>query len=64
VDPEIGGRIMRLFIELNKLGTCVMIATHDQRIMERLPASRIYRLADGKLSVAKPHEFMTEAKRA
>jgi cell division transport system ATP-binding protein len=64
VDPEIGGRIMRLFIELNKLGTCVMIATHDQRIMERLPASRIYRLADGKLSVAKPHEFVTEAKRA
>jgi cell division transport system ATP-binding protein len=64
VDPEIGGRIMRLFIELNKLGTCVMIATHDQRIMERLPASRIYRLADGNLSVAKAHEFMAEAKRA
>ena len=64
VDPEIGGRIMRLFIELNKLGTCVMIATHDTRIMERVPASRIYRLAEGKLTVAKPHEFMAEAKRA
>lgn len=64
VDPEIGGRIMRLFIELNKLGTCVMIATHDTRIMERVPASRIYRLAEGRLSVAKPHEFMAEAKRA
>jgi cell division transport system ATP-binding protein len=64
VDPEIGGRIMRLFIELNKLGTCVMIATHDTRIMERVPASRIYRLAEGKLTVAKPNEFMAEAKRA
>ncbi len=64
VDPEIGGRIMRLFIELNKLGTCVMIATHDQRIMERLPASRIYRLAEGRLSIARPHEAMAEAKRA
>ncbi|NOT39803.1 MAG: cell division ATP-binding protein FtsE [Alphaproteobacteria bacterium] len=64
VDPEIGGRIMRLFIELNKLGTCVMIATHDTRIMERVPASRIYRLAEGKLTVAKAHEFMAEAKRA
>ncbi len=64
VDPEIGGRIMRLFIELNKLGTCVMIATHDTRIMERVPASRIYRLAEGRLTVAKPHEFMAEAKRA
>jgi cell division transport system ATP-binding protein len=64
VDPEIGGRIMRLFIELNKLGTCVMIATHDMRIMERVPASRIYRLAEGRLTMAKPHEFMAEAKRA
>ncbi len=64
VDPEIGGRIMRLFIELNKLGTCVMIATHDQRIMERLPASRIYRLAEGRLSVTQPHGPMAEAKRA
>lgn len=64
VDPEIGGRIMRLFIELNKLGTCVMIATHDMRIMERVPASRIYRLAEGRLSIARPHDFMAEAKRA
>ena len=64
VDPEIGGRIMRLFTELNKLGTCVMIATHDMRIMERVPASRIYRLAEGRLTIAKPHEFMAEAKRA
>jgi cell division transport system ATP-binding protein len=64
VDPEIGGRIMRLFIELNKLGTCVMIATHDMRIMERVPASRIYRLAEGKLTAAKAHDFMAEAKRA
>jgi cell division transport system ATP-binding protein len=64
VDPEIGGRIMRLFIELNKLGTCVMIATHDTRIMERVPASRIYRLAEGRLSVAKAQDVMTEAKRA
>jgi hypothetical protein len=32
--------------------------------MERVPASRIYRLAEGRLTVAKPHEFMAEAKRA
>jgi cell division transport system ATP-binding protein len=52
VDPDIGGRIMRLFIELNRLGTSVMIATHDQRIMERLPASRIYQLAEGRITLA------------
>jgi cell division transport system ATP-binding protein len=64
VDPEIGGRIMRLFMELNKLGTSVMIATHDLRIMERLPASRIFKLAEGRMTVAKSAEFIAEAKRA
>lgn len=53
VDPEIGDRILRLFLELNRLGTCVMIATHDQHIIERFKA-RIYRLADGRLSVVTP----------
>lgn len=48
VDPEIGARIMRLFTELHRLGACVMIATHDQRIIERMPA-RIFRLAEGRL---------------
>lgn len=48
VDPEIGARIMRLFTELHRLGACVMIATHDQRIIERMPA-RIVRLAEGRL---------------
>jgi cell division transport system ATP-binding protein len=66
VDPEIGGRIMRLFIELNRLGTCVMIATHDQRIMERVPAQRLFRLAEGRLTTANASDAaaFAEAKRA
>lgn len=48
VDPEIGERILRLFLELNRLGTCVMIATHDQHIIDSFQA-RSYRLADGRL---------------
>jgi cell division transport system ATP-binding protein len=66
VDPEIGGRIMRLFIELNRLGTCVMIATHDQRIMERVPAQRLFRLAEGRLTAANASDAaaFAEAKRA
>ena len=50
VDPDIGGRIMRLFIELNRLGTSMLIATHDQRIIERLPATRVLKLTEGRLS--------------
>ena len=50
VDPEIGDRILRLFLELNRLGTCVMIATHDQHIIDAFQ-SKIYRLADGRLSI-------------
>jgi len=65
VDPEIGARIIRLFIELNRLGTCVLIATHDQRILERLPATRIYRLAEGRLTSGPAREpLIPEAKSA
>jgi cell division transport system ATP-binding protein len=65
VDPDIGGRIMRLFIELNRLGTSVMIATHDQRIMERVPAQRLFRLTEGRLTTASAADVMLAgAKRA
>jgi len=66
VDPDIGGRIMRLFIELNRLGTSVLIATHDQRLIERLPATRIFKLAEGRISTAQSTQdhLLTEAKRA
>jgi cell division transport system ATP-binding protein len=50
VDPDIGGRIMRLFIELNRLGTSILIATHDQRIIERSLATRILKLTEGRLA--------------
>jgi cell division transport system ATP-binding protein len=56
VDPEIGDRILRLFLELNRLGTCVMIATHDQHIIEGFQ-SKIYRLSDGKLDIVARQTF-------
>lgn len=48
VDPEIGARIIRLFAELNRLGTTVLIATHDRNIVEATRA-REMRLVDGRL---------------
>lgn len=48
VDPEIGARIMRLFFELNRLGTTVLIATHDRSLVDSVDASEM-RLVDGRL---------------
>jgi cell division transport system ATP-binding protein len=35
IDPEMSLRILRLFVELNKLGTTVLIASHDQDLVAR-----------------------------
>jgi len=48
VDADIGQRLIRLFGELNRLGTTVLIATHDRSLIERGRA-REMRLVDGRL---------------
>jgi cell division transport system ATP-binding protein len=48
VDAEIGARLIRLFGELNRLGTTVLIATHDRALIEATRA-REMRLVDGRL---------------
>jgi len=48
VDPEMGARLIRLFGELNRLGTTVLIATHDRQLIETARA-REMRLVDGRL---------------
>ena len=50
VDPGIGNRLLRLFVELNRLGTSVIIATHDYALMEQLDAPRLA-LHEGQLQV-------------
>ncbi|MGB3455766.1 MAG: ATP-binding cassette domain-containing protein [Litorimonas sp.] len=49
VDPVIGARLLRLFAEMNRLGTTVLIATHDIGLLDEVPA-RIVHLQDGVLS--------------
>ena len=48
VDADIAQRLVRLFAELNRLGTTVLIATHDRTLLERTQA-REMRLVDGRL---------------
>ncbi|WP_312163699.1 cell division ATP-binding protein FtsE [Phenylobacterium sp.] len=35
VDPDMALRILKLFVELNRLGTTVLFATHDQDLVAR-----------------------------
>jgi cell division transport system ATP-binding protein len=48
VDPEMGARLIRLFAELNRLGTTVLIATHDRMLVEETRGREI-RLVEGRL---------------
>jgi len=41
VDPQMGRRLLRLFVELNRLGTSVVIATHDHQLMRQYKAPRL-----------------------
>lgn len=48
VDPEMSEKIMKLFIELNKLGAAVIVATHDLDLIEALNKPT-FRLEDGAM---------------
>jgi cell division transport system ATP-binding protein len=50
VDPTLARRLLRLFIELNRLGTSVVIATHDFTLMDQVDARRLV-LGDGQLHI-------------
>ena len=50
IDDRMALRLMHLFDELNKLGTSVVVATHNEALVSRL-SHPIMRLEDGKLSV-------------
>ncbi|MBI1385255.1 MAG: cell division ATP-binding protein FtsE [Rhizobiales bacterium] len=41
VDPQMARRLLRLFVELNRLGTSVIIATHDYQLMRQFKAPRL-----------------------
>lgn len=50
VDPQMGRRLLRLFVELNRLGTSVVIATHDYQLMRQYKAPRL-ELHDGNVRI-------------
>lgn len=50
MDDKSATRLMRLFVELNKRGTSVVIATHNEGLIRAFPFPRMH-LVGGKLTI-------------
>ncbi|NBC88860.1 MAG: cell division ATP-binding protein FtsE [Alphaproteobacteria bacterium] len=51
VDPEMALKLLRLFEALNtRVGTTVVVATHDVQLLRKVPDSLIMRLHKGRMS--------------
>lgn len=48
VDPSMAQEIMELLIEINKMGTTVIVVTHDKGLVDRFN-KRVITLQDGKI---------------
>ncbi len=51
VDPALARRLLHLFVELNRLGTTVLLATHDHKLMQQTKAPVLH-LERGELRAA------------
>ena len=51
VDPALARRLLRLFVELHKSGTAVVIATHDLSLMNQFDGARRLVLGDNRLHI-------------
>ncbi|HPD74075.1 MAG TPA: cell division ATP-binding protein FtsE [Patescibacteria group bacterium] len=48
IDPDVSDEIVELLEKINSLGTTVIMATHDQRIVDKL-TKRVIKIQKGKL---------------
>ncbi len=49
VDPDIADRLIHLFDSLYRLGTTVVVATHDLHLLSRVPNAQMMRIDRGRL---------------
>jgi len=50
VDPDMAARLLHLFDSLNRLGTTLVVATHDLHLISSIADARMMRLDKGRLS--------------
>ncbi len=53
VDPEMGLKLLRLFKELNRMGTTILIATHDMSFVEQTQNAAHLHIDGGQLSTVR-----------
>lgn len=58
VDNDIAAKLMKLFVELNKLGTTVVIATHSEKLISDFVYPRLH-LQNKNLRVYRPIDVVT-----
>ncbi len=56
VDPPLAKRLLRLFVELNRTGTAVLIATHDLSLLDQVEARQLV-IREGGLTISDPHHL-------
>ncbi|MBN2289170.1 MAG: cell division ATP-binding protein FtsE [Candidatus Glassbacteria bacterium] len=56
LDPEISQEIMRILLEINTLGTAIIVATHDYSLLKGREKYRRLHLSDGMLVYDGPVE--------
>jgi cell division transport system ATP-binding protein len=56
LDDEIGFRLMHLFEQLNRMGTTIVVATHNQAIMDKFKHARLI-LNKGQLHIEPPRRL-------
>jgi cell division transport system ATP-binding protein len=56
LDPEVAYGIMRIFQQINKSGTAVLMATHSYGLIKKFP-TRILKCEDGKVLDSKKEKF-------
>lgn len=54
LDDEIGLRLMNLFDQLNRMGTTVVIASHNMPLIEKFSQHRRLLLEDGRITLEQP----------
>ena len=53
VDAAMAERLLKLFQSMNRMGTTILIASHDEALA-RASGARLLRLADGRVTAVKP----------
>ncbi|MCK5368536.1 MAG: ATP-binding cassette domain-containing protein, partial [Cyclobacteriaceae bacterium] len=61
LDPEVSDGVFKLFLEINKSGTAILMATHDHTIIGNHPA-RILKCEHGKIKDSNLEQFELSSK--